>query len=87
MKFSDEHLMIISGRSWFADMANYKATKNIYWKNTFGSKRNNFKQFYKKAKHYFWDEPYLFCISADGLICMSVAGKEAKDSSANGYHH
>ena len=40
-EFLDEHLMSISDRPWFTDMANYKATKNVCedytWKKRYNS--------------------------------------------------
>ncbi|GJT21015.1 reverse transcriptase domain-containing protein [Tanacetum coccineum] len=37
------------------------------------------KKFFKDVKHYFWDDPYLFRISADQIIRRCVHGKEAFD--------
>lgn len=51
------------------------------------------KQFYKGARYYLWDEPYLFIVSADRLIRRCVAGKEAEKimwqchNSSYGGHH
>nr|GFA35895.1 reverse transcriptase domain-containing protein [Tanacetum cinerariifolium] len=36
-------------------------------------------KFFKDARHYFWDDPYLFRICADQIIRRCVAGKEAID--------
>ncbi|GKD69774.1 reverse transcriptase domain-containing protein, partial [Tanacetum coccineum] len=33
----------------------------------------------KDVKHYFWDDPYLFCICADQIIRRCVHGQEAID--------
>nr|GEY05607.1 reverse transcriptase domain-containing protein [Tanacetum cinerariifolium] len=35
--------------------------------------------FFKDARHYFWDDPYLFRTCADQIIRRCVAGKEAID--------
>ncbi|GJY54119.1 reverse transcriptase domain-containing protein [Tanacetum coccineum] len=35
------------------------------------------KKFFKDVKHYFWDDPYLFCICADQIIRRCVFGQEA----------
>ncbi|GJZ29253.1 reverse transcriptase domain-containing protein [Tanacetum coccineum] len=35
------------------------------------------KKFFKDVKHYFWDDPYLFRIYADQIICRCVFGQEA----------
>nr|GFB00667.1 reverse transcriptase domain-containing protein [Tanacetum cinerariifolium] len=37
------------------------------------------KKFFKDARHYFWDDPYLFRTCADQIIRRCVAGKEAID--------
>ncbi|GJY56201.1 reverse transcriptase domain-containing protein [Tanacetum coccineum] len=36
-------------------------------------------EFFKDVKHYFWDDPYLFCICADQIIRRCVHGQEAND--------
>nr|GEZ26476.1 reverse transcriptase domain-containing protein [Tanacetum cinerariifolium] len=36
-------------------------------------------KFFKDARHYFWDDPYLFRTCADQIIRRCVAGKEAID--------
>nr|GFB25721.1 reverse transcriptase domain-containing protein [Tanacetum cinerariifolium] len=36
-------------------------------------------KFFKDARHYFWDDPYLFRNCADQIIRRCVAGKEAND--------
>ncbi|GKE53710.1 reverse transcriptase domain-containing protein [Tanacetum coccineum] len=36
-------------------------------------------KFFKNAKHYFWDDPYLFKICADQVIRRCVLGQEAID--------
>nr|GFA97834.1 reverse transcriptase domain-containing protein [Tanacetum cinerariifolium] len=36
-------------------------------------------KFFKDARHYFWDDPYLFMTCADQIIRCCVAGKEAID--------
>nr|GFB13104.1 reverse transcriptase domain-containing protein [Tanacetum cinerariifolium] len=40
---------------------------------------NKKKKFFKDARHYFWDDPYLFRTYADQIIRRCVAGKEAID--------
>nr|GFB18015.1 reverse transcriptase domain-containing protein [Tanacetum cinerariifolium] len=40
---------------------------------------NQKKKFFKDARHYFWDDPYLFRTCADQIIRGCVAGKEAID--------
>nr|GFC18341.1 reverse transcriptase domain-containing protein [Tanacetum cinerariifolium] len=60
---------------WFADLANYHA-RNFIIK---GMTSQQKKKFFKDARHYFWDDPYLFRTYADQVIRRCVAGKEAID--------
>nr|GEY41292.1 reverse transcriptase domain-containing protein [Tanacetum cinerariifolium] len=50
-----------SNTLWFTDIANYHA-RNFIVK---GMSSQQKKKFFKDVKHYFWDGPYLFRISAD----------------------
>ena len=73
-EFPDEKLLAIHERPWFADMANYKAAgmipEDFQW--------HQKKKFLKDAKHYIWDDPYLFKIGADGLLRRCVTTTEAQ---------
>nr|GFA75220.1 hypothetical protein [Tanacetum cinerariifolium] len=60
---------------WFVDLANYHAGNFIIKGMTSQQK----KKFFKDARHYFWDDPYLFRTCADQIIRRCVAGKEAID--------
>nr|GFA85368.1 reverse transcriptase domain-containing protein [Tanacetum cinerariifolium] len=60
---------------WYADLANYHAGNFIIKGMTSQQK----KKFFKDARHYFWDDPYLFRTYADQIIRRCVAGKEAID--------
>nr|GFB45854.1 reverse transcriptase domain-containing protein [Tanacetum cinerariifolium] len=60
---------------WFADFANYHAGKFIIKGMTTQQKQ----KFFKDARHYFWDDPYLFRTCPDQIIRRCVAGKEAID--------
>nr|GFA54849.1 reverse transcriptase domain-containing protein [Tanacetum cinerariifolium] len=60
---------------WFADFANYHAGKFIIKGMTTHQKQ----KFFKDARHYFWDDPYLFRTCLDQIIRRCVAGKEAID--------
>ncbi|GJX67403.1 reverse transcriptase domain-containing protein [Tanacetum coccineum] len=73
--FPLETLRVISSEStpWFADYANYHAGNFIIKGMTTQQK----KKFFKDVKHYFWDDPYLFCICADQIIRRCVHGQEA----------
>ncbi|GJU93430.1 reverse transcriptase domain-containing protein [Tanacetum coccineum] len=75
--FPLETLGVISSEStpWFADYANFHAGNFIIKGMTTQQK----KKFFKDVKHYFWDDPYLFCICADQIIQRCVHGQEAND--------
>nr|GEY38287.1 reverse transcriptase domain-containing protein [Tanacetum cinerariifolium] len=60
---------------WFADLSNYHAGNFIIKGMTSQQKQ----KFFKDARHYFWDDPYLFRTCADQIIRRCVAGKEAID--------
>ncbi|GJV69547.1 reverse transcriptase domain-containing protein [Tanacetum coccineum] len=64
-----------SSAPWFADIANYHAG-NFTVKRMSSQQK---KKFFKDAKHYFWDDPYLFRICADQMIRRCVHGQEAVD--------
>nr|GFA65727.1 reverse transcriptase domain-containing protein [Tanacetum cinerariifolium] len=66
---------------WFADFANYHMGKFIIKGMTTQQKQ----KFFKDARHYFWDDPYLFRTCPDQIIRRCVAGKEAIDI-LNAYH-
>nr|GEZ02198.1 reverse transcriptase domain-containing protein [Tanacetum cinerariifolium] len=59
----------------FADLANYHAGNFIIKGMTSQQKQ----KFFKDARHYFWDNPYLFRTCADQIIRRCVADKEAID--------
>nr|GEZ98243.1 reverse transcriptase domain-containing protein [Tanacetum cinerariifolium] len=59
----------------FADLANYHAGNFIIKGMTSQQKQ----KFFKDARYYFWDDPYLFRTCADQIIRRCVAGKEAID--------
>ncbi|GJR57382.1 reverse transcriptase domain-containing protein [Tanacetum coccineum] len=73
--FPLETLGVISNGStpWFADFANYHAGNFIIK----GMSTQQKRKFFKDVKHYFWDDPYLFRICADQIICRCVHGHEA----------
>nr|GFA61184.1 reverse transcriptase domain-containing protein [Tanacetum cinerariifolium] len=60
---------------WYADLANYHAGNFIIKGMTSQQK----KKIFKDARHYFWDDPYLFRACADQIIRRCVAGQEAID--------
>nr|GEV64797.1 DNA-directed DNA polymerase [Tanacetum cinerariifolium] len=60
---------------WFANIENFHA-RNFIKKGLTSQQK---KKFFKDLKHYFWDDPYLFWIYADQIICRCVHGQEAID--------
>nr|GFA17413.1 reverse transcriptase domain-containing protein [Tanacetum cinerariifolium] len=60
---------------WFADLANYHAGNFIIKGMTSQQKQ----KFFKDARHYFWDDPYLFRTCTDQIIRHCIADKEAID--------
>nr|GFB11455.1 reverse transcriptase domain-containing protein [Tanacetum cinerariifolium] len=60
---------------WSADLANYHAGNFIIKGMTSQQKQ----KFFKDARHYFWDDPYLFRTCAGQIIRRCVARKEAID--------
>nr|GFB60045.1 reverse transcriptase domain-containing protein [Tanacetum cinerariifolium] len=60
---------------WFADFANYHAGNFIIKGMTTQQKQ----KFFKDARRYFWDDPYLFRTCPDQIIRRCVADKEAID--------
>nr|GFA30185.1 reverse transcriptase domain-containing protein [Tanacetum cinerariifolium] len=61
--------------TWFADFENYHARNFIIKGMTTQQKQ----KFFKDARHYFWDDPYLFRTYPDQIIRRCVAGQEAID--------
>nr|GEW26862.1 reverse transcriptase domain-containing protein [Tanacetum cinerariifolium] len=60
---------------WSADFANYHAGNFIIMGMTSQQKH----KFFKDARHYFWEDPYLFRTCADQIIRRCLAGQEAID--------
>nr|GEZ13571.1 reverse transcriptase domain-containing protein [Tanacetum cinerariifolium] len=68
--FPLETLGSLSSRStpWFADIANFHA-ENFIKKGLTSQQK---KKLFKDVKHYFRDDPYLFWIYADQIICRAI---------------
>nr|GEW40753.1 reverse transcriptase domain-containing protein [Tanacetum cinerariifolium] len=64
-----------SSTSLFVDFANYHARNFI----VMGMSSQQKNKFFKDAKHYFFDDPFLFKICADQVIRRCVHGQEAID--------
>ncbi|CAL1360064.1 unnamed protein product [Linum trigynum] len=74
--FPDERLMMMylveSVTPWYSDFANYLVGQQLPKGMTTHTKR----KFFSDLKHYFWDDPHLFRIGADGIICRCVMESE-----------
>ncbi|GJR07054.1 reverse transcriptase domain-containing protein [Tanacetum coccineum] len=68
-------LVIITTHGSPDSLANYHAGNFV--KKGMSSQQK--KKFFKDAKHYYWDDPYLFKICADQVIRRCVFGKEANE--------
>nr|GEV28764.1 reverse transcriptase domain-containing protein [Tanacetum cinerariifolium] len=66
---------MLKSTSWFADFANYHAGNFVVK----GMSSQQKSKFFKDVKHYFWDDPYLFKISADQVIRRCVHSQKAID--------
>nr|GEV43246.1 reverse transcriptase domain-containing protein [Tanacetum cinerariifolium] len=71
-----------SSTSWFADFVNYHAGNFVVK----GMSSQQKSKFFNDAKHYFWDDPFMFKIYADQVIRMCVSGHEAIDI-LKAYHY
>jgi Integrase core domain/Integrase zinc binding domain len=74
--FIDEQLYSVESTSvpWYADLANYLACGAIPIEFTYQQK----KKFLSDAKHYFWDDPYLFKLGIDGIHRRCVPQSEVQ---------
>jgi len=73
-EFLDEKLFNISIRPWFAEISNLKAVGALPDDLTWHQK----KKFFRDAKYFVWDDPYLFKIGADNLLRRCVTQEEAR---------
>jgi hypothetical protein len=74
--FTNEKLCSIKVASpWFADFANYIVGKVIQPHFTYQQKQ----KFFYDLRHYFWDDPFLYKKSVDGIIRRCVPEHEQQD--------
>jgi len=73
-EFPDEHLLSISQIPWYADMVNYLAGNILPPDLSYAQK----KKFLSDAKHYLWEEPYLFRICGDRIIRRCIPEEETQ---------
>ena len=72
--FPDESLyaMQILNGPWYADFANFLASKIVPSELTYHQKN----KFFSDVKHYLWEEPFLYKVCADGIIRRCVPEEE-----------
>ncbi|GKB61344.1 hypothetical protein Tco_0917530 [Tanacetum coccineum] len=73
--FPEEQLMTIFDKSnerWYADYANYLASRVLPFRST----RLEKQKFFNDLRHFFWDEPFLFKQWVDQIIRRCVSGNE-----------
>ncbi|GJY48095.1 reverse transcriptase domain-containing protein [Tanacetum coccineum] len=84
--------MTISNQSsepWYADYANYLASRVLPFRST----RQEKQKFFNDLRHFFWDKPFLFKQCADQIIRRCVSGNEVAQklrqchSGLSGGHH
>ncbi|PNX61759.1 hypothetical protein L195_g060821, partial [Trifolium pratense] len=73
-EFPDEKLLAVSEFPWFGDIANLKASGFIPEEMTAQQK----KKLFADSRHYFWDDPFLFKMSNDGMIRRCVVDNEIR---------
>lgn len=71
-EFPDEHLFAIKENPWYADFANFLASKYVPDELSYQQR----KKFFSDVKYYFWEDPYLYKICADNVIRRCVPMEE-----------
>ncbi|XP_070009050.1 uncharacterized protein [Nicotiana sylvestris] len=89
--FPDEHIMALSNTfaPWYANIANFLVSDHV----PEGLEAYQKKTFLRECRHYYWEEPFLFCNYADNIIRRCVLEDEVmpilkacRDSSVGGHH-
>ncbi|XP_019248521.1 PREDICTED: uncharacterized protein LOC109227778 [Nicotiana attenuata] len=84
-EFPDEHIFsvatIVNKPPWFADIANYLAGGWIPKDFSYDQR----KELKKEARHYYWEDPYLFKFCADDIIMRRVPEIEMNNNLSH-YH-
>ncbi|XP_057740184.1 uncharacterized protein LOC130957332 [Arachis stenosperma] len=73
--FPDEQLMTVHKAPWFADIANFKATRAL----PPGINKHQKRKLTNDAKYFVWDEPYLFKKCSDGILRRCVSEEEGRE--------
>ncbi|KAE8719115.1 putative glutathione S-transferase [Hibiscus syriacus] len=74
-EFPDEKILYAAAIPWYADLVNFLVSGIVPF-DLNSQAKNKFKH---DARHYFWDEPYLFKHCADQLIRRCVPEEEQSD--------
>ncbi|XP_040369382.1 uncharacterized protein LOC121051265 [Rosa chinensis] len=74
--FPDEQLFNINVKKlpWFASLVNYHASEGKYIPSELDYQGR--KRFLKEARHYLWDDPYLFKFGKDQMLRRCIAQEE-----------
>ncbi|KAM7465833.1 hypothetical protein LguiB_013395 [Lonicera macranthoides] len=70
--FPDEHLFSMTSSPWYADIINFIVTGEMPKSWNSQDKR----RFINEAKHFYWDEPYLFKYCSDQIIRRCIPDEE-----------
>ncbi|XP_057719665.1 uncharacterized protein LOC130934093 [Arachis stenosperma] len=73
--FPNEQLMMIRVAHWFADIANFKAIGEL----PTNINKHMRRKLIKDAKHYIWDDPYLFKKCTDGVLRRCISHEEGQE--------
>ncbi|XP_015940112.1 uncharacterized protein LOC107465651 [Arachis duranensis] len=73
--FCDEQLMMIRVAPWFTDIANFKAIGKL----PTNINKHMRRKLIKDAKHYIWDDPYLFKKCTDGVLRRCIFHEEGQE--------
>ncbi|XP_057747304.1 uncharacterized protein LOC130966509 [Arachis stenosperma] len=73
--FPYEQLMMVQVAPWFADIANFKAIGEL----PTNINKHMRRKLIKDAKHYIWDDPYLFRKCADGILRRCACHEEGQE--------
>ena len=75
--FHGEHLLSVASKEfpWFADIANYLVSGIL----PYGMDYRQRKKFLHNCKFYYWEEPLLYKMCAEGLIRRCIPQDEVQD--------
>ncbi|XP_016195433.1 uncharacterized protein LOC107636439 [Arachis ipaensis] len=73
--FPDEQWMMIQETTWFTNIANFKAIGEL----PSNINKHLRRKLINDAKHYIWDDPYLFKKCADGILKRCISHEEGQE--------